>query len=183
MSGIDPLRTLAPWGSLARMAEQSDTDFTALIPELPQWNDGAGIDAESWIGCVGNFELATGYSLIFWPGFVRFEGYVLREGFGEGGLGEEGLRGFEQQPSPNDAPIETVRASVEAVMNHVHIADIHCNVQPTEAQLRYLGRVLKDIHEVKLRRDFPDLRFVVSFNDEPNLDLIDYQLTFWQAVD
>ena len=62
------------------MAEQSDTDFTALIPELPQWNDGAGIDAESWIGCVGNFELATGYSLIFWPGFVRFEGYVLREG-------------------------------------------------------------------------------------------------------
>ena len=103
---------------------------------------------------------------------------MLREGFSE-----EALRGFKQQPNSIEASVDTVRASVEAVMNHLHIADIHCNVQPTEAQLRYLGRVLKDIHDVKLRRDFPDLRFVVSFSDEPNLDLTDYQLTFWQAVD
>ena len=154
-----------------------------LIPELSGWNDGAGIDAEAWIGCIGNFELATGYSLIFWPSFVRFEGYVFREGFGEGGLGEEGLRGFERQLNPDDLSMETIRVSVEAVMNHLHIADIHSNVQPSESQLRYLGRVLKDIHEVKLTRDFPDLRFVVSFNDEPNLDLVDYQLTFWQGVE
>jgi hypothetical protein len=153
-------------------------DFSLLIPELPRWNNGAGIDAEGWIECIGNFELATGYSLIFWPSFVSFDGYVLREGFGE-----EALRGFDRQPNPREASAEAVRASVEAVMNHIHIADIHCNVRPTEAQLRYLGRVLKDIHEVKLQRDFPDLRFTVSFNDQPNLDLTDYQLTFWQAVD
>ena len=66
-------------------------------------------------------------------------------------------------------------------MNHVHIADIHCNVEATEGHLRYLGRVLKDIHELKLSRDFPGVRFDVSFNDEPGLDLIDYQLTFCQA--
>ena len=153
-------------------------DYSALIPELPRWNNGAGIDAEGWIGCIGNFELAIGYSLIFWPSFVRFEGYVLREGFCEGAL-----RGFEEQPNPRTASAQDVRSSIEGVMNHLHIGDIHCNVEPTEAQLRYLGRALKGIHEVKLKRDFPDLRFVVSFNDESNLVLTDYQLSFWQTTD
>jgi hypothetical protein len=147
-------------------------DFAELIPELPRWNNGAGIDAEGWIGCKGNYELAIGYSLIFWPRFVRFEKYVLREGFSE-----ESLRGFAAQPG-------CTRASVEWVMNHEHIADLHCNeTDVSEAQLRYLGRVLTQIHKVKLRSDFPDLRFVVEFNDEPGLDLIDYQMSFWQEED
>lgn len=145
------------------------TDFDALIPELKAWNNGEGISPEGWAECVGNFELAVGYSLIFWPRFERFEKYVLREGFSEGSV-----RGFESRAGSS-------RESVEWVMNHVHIADIHCNVEPKEAQLRYLGRVLKEIHEVKLRADFPDLRFEVEFNDEPGLDPIDYQMSFWQA--
>ena len=28
---------------------------------------------------MGRYDLAVGYSLVFWPRFVRFEGYVLRE--------------------------------------------------------------------------------------------------------
>jgi hypothetical protein len=146
------------------------TDFAKLIPEMARWNNGAGIDAESWVGCAGNYELAVGYSLVFWPRFVRFEDYVLRERFSI-----ETLRGFERQPG-------STRASVEWVMNHQHIADIHCSeTQVSEAQLRYLGRVLTEIHQVKLRADFTDLRFVVEFNDEPGLDPIDYQMSFWQA--
>jgi hypothetical protein len=66
-------------------------------------------------------------------------------------------------------------------MNHVHIADIHCNVQPTEAQLRYLGRTLKDIWQVKLRHDFGELQFQVDLNDEPDVVLDEYELTFWQT--
>jgi hypothetical protein len=124
---------------------------------------------EGLISCVGNYELATGFSLTFWPSFVRFDGYVLREGFSE-----ESLRGFERATTGG-------RVAVEAVMNHIHIAAIHCNVEPTEGQLRYLGRVLKDIHEAKLRRDFPGIRFKVSFNDET--DANDYELTFWQATE
>lgn len=144
-------------------------DFTALIPELPKWNEGAGIEPQAWIECVGNYELASGYSLIFWPSFVRFENYVLHDGFSV-----ESLRGFEDMTKGN-------RIAIEAVMNHVHIADIHCNVEATEAQLRYLGRILKDIWDTKLRRDFPDIRFEVSFNDEPDLYPVDYELTFWQT--
>ncbi|MGN6496911.1 MAG: hypothetical protein ACTHK5_06160 [Tsuneonella sp.] len=144
-------------------------DFAALIPELPKWNNGAGIEPHAWIECVGNYELATGYSLVFWPRFVRFKGYVLRDGFSE-----ESLRGFEQVTGNN-------REAVEAVMNHVHIADIHVNVDITEAQARYLGRVLRDIHRVKLQHDFPELRFEVEFNDQAGLIVDEYELTFWQA--
>jgi hypothetical protein len=57
------------------------TDYTKLIPELPDWNNGKGIDVESWIDCTGNFQLAVGYSTLFWPRFVEFEDCVLREGF------------------------------------------------------------------------------------------------------
>ena len=154
------------------MPEQIKPNFPTLIPELPAWNNGAGIDAEDWISCVGNFELAVGYSLVFWPSFVLFDGYVLREGFLE-----SSLRGFENATGRD-------RRSVEAVMNHIHIADLHADgTTATEAQLRYLGRVLKDIYEVKLKRDFPRLQFTVVFNDEDGLDLTDYQLTFWQSVD
>lgn len=144
-------------------------DFDALIPELKDWDNGSGIDPLGWAECVGNYPLAVGYSLIFWPRFVRFEKYVLREDFSE-----SSLRGFEAQAGAH-------RTSVEWVMNHVHMADIHCNVEANEAQLRYLGRILKEIHEVKLRSDFPDLCFEVEFNDAPGLDPIDYQLSFWQA--
>jgi hypothetical protein len=145
-------------------------DFNLLIPELARWNEGAGILPHEWIGCAGNYPLAIGYSLIFWPRFVRFDGYVLREGFSEGAL-----RGFEAQGGSS-------RRSVEWVMNHLHPVDIHYGEDATEAQLRYLGRVLREIHQVKLRADFPDLRFEVEFNDEPDLDPVDYQMSFWQEA-
>ena len=32
-------------------------DFSALIPELPKWNDGAGIEAQAWIECVAGDRL------------------------------------------------------------------------------------------------------------------------------
>lgn len=152
------------------MAQQSQqSEFDVIIPELREWNNGAGIAPDDWISCVGNYPLAIGYSLIFWPKFVQFDRYVLRDGFSE-----ESLRGFEEATGRN-------RQAVEAVMNHVHPIDIHCNEpDPTEAQLRYLGRVLKEIHETKLKTDFPDLNFVVYFNDEAGLDLADYEFTFWQ---
>ena len=157
---------ISPLGQLDTMAD----DFAALIPELPNWNDGAGIEPQAWIECVGNYELVTGYSLIFWPRFVQFEGYVLRHGFSV-----QSLRGFEEATKGN-------RSAIERVMNQVPVASIHCHVEPTEAQLRYLGRTLKQIWEVKLRDDFPNLRFRVEFNDEPGFIEDEYEVTFWQTV-
>ena len=162
----DPIADISALGQLGTIVD----DFAALIPELPKWNGGDGIGPQAWIECVGNYELATGYSLIFWPRFVRFEDYVLHDGFSV-----ESLRGFEDMTNGN-------RVAVEAAMNHVHIADIHCNVEPTEGQLRYFGRTLKDIWRVKLLHDFPGFGFRIEFNDEPDGVLDEYELTFWQTT-
>ena len=144
-------------------------DFAELIAELPRWNNGAGIDPEAWISCMGNYELAIGYSLVFWPRFVEFEDYVLRHDFEE-----RALRSVEACAAGN-------RQGVEALMNHLHLNDLHYEQAATETQLRYLGRILKATHEAKLGIDFPDRRFNVDFNDEPGLDAEAYELTFFQG--
>lgn len=144
-----------------------------LIAELPRWNDGEGVDARTWVGMMGRNDLAVGYSLVFWPTFHLVGGCVLT-----GDWTEEDIR--------NATPVPRAqRRASEALHNHRHMVDLHCNDpnHMTEAQARYLGRTLKAIYEVKLKADFPDRNFVVSFPDEPGLDIYAYELTFWQVVD
>lgn len=146
------------------------TDYTQLIPELKDWNNGQGIDPAYWIGCVGTFQFAVGYSALFWPSFVVFEGYVLREGFTV-----ENLRAWEQQCGNN-------QRAIESVLNHLHIADTHYVGCPDISQERviHLGRTLRDIYAAKLAWQFPDRSFTVSFDDSAQNELSDYELTFFQ---
>jgi len=145
------------------------TDYTVLIPELKDWNNGDGIDVGSWVGCSGGFQLAIGYSTLFWPSFVAFEGYVLREGFTI-----EGLRACERQGSD--------RKAIESLMNHIHIADTHYLGCPDISRERvvYLGRVLREIYTAKLAWQFPERSFTVHFDDSEFEELTSYQLTFYQ---
>jgi hypothetical protein len=39
--------------------------------------------------------------------------------------------------------------------------------------MRYLGRLLKQSGEAKLKPDAPDRAILITFNDEPGLDLED----------
>jgi hypothetical protein len=151
----------------------SPVDYSQLIPELPRWNNGAGIAVDSWIGCVGNFELAVGYSVLFWPDFTEFDGCVFFADFSE-----QSYRGFMQQCAGD-------RQSVEAVMNHRHVFDYfsHANGNASVEQLLYLGRLLKSILHTKLAADFPQRRFEVSFLEGPFEDLHDYEISFWQSPD
>ena len=142
----------------------------SMKAELAAWNNGNGIDLETWIGCEGRFSLAVGYASIFWPAFTLFEGYILPHG-----VSEDALRGFEQNGRS--------RKSVEWVMNHVHIADIHhrgCG-DISKDKLLVLGNVLKEIYEAKLHWQFPDRPCTVELfiPDDPD-DLTEYQLSFWQ---
>jgi hypothetical protein len=143
----------------------------SMVAELAAWNGGNGIDLASWIGCTGRFSLAVGYATIFWPAFVMFDGYVLREGFSE-----KSLRGFETQSG-------ATRRSVEWVMNHLHLGDIHhygCE-DISKDKLMLLGRVLKEIYEAKLKWQFPHDPCVVElFVPEDVEDLLQYQVSFWQ---
>lgn len=145
--------------------------FSDLIPELSQWNEGRGIDVDGWICGVGSFEHLIGYIELLWPTFVEHDDCVFLQGFSE-----EAYRGFMGQTGGN-------RRAVEAVMNHVHITDLFGNpaLVPTRPQILHIGRKLKDIWACKLRRDFPGRSFAVSFPEEPEDDLLDYQVTFFQA--
>jgi len=152
------------------MADNTPTDFSLLIPELPDWNNGNGIDIDSWLGCRGDFQLAIAFSRLFWPEFVEHDGCVLSAGF--------------SLATYNDflSACKGDRAAVEAVMNHQHILDLFCHAASTAtaAQLVYIGRILRDIFQVKLKNDFPTRTFLVSFDDGPFADLVEYQVTFWQ---
>jgi hypothetical protein len=147
------------------------TDFNELIPEMRNWNNGAGIDVEGWICGVGGFRLAVGYSAIFWPGFVEFEQYVLREGFSV-----EALRDFEKECGGD-------RRRVEAVMNHLHIADVHSHgcEDINRERVVYLGRVLSEMYLAKLAWQFPSKHFDVLFDESYAESLTDYEITFVQT--
>jgi hypothetical protein len=143
-----------------------------MIAELGQWNNGAGIDLESWVGCRGSFSLAVGYANVFWPSFVKHENYLLRSGFSE-----DAIRGFEKQTNSE-------REAVEIVMNHFHLADLqHSECEDISSdKLLNLGKVLKQIYEAKLMHDFPEIPCTVSFSvpEDPD-DFLGYELTFWQS--
>ena len=150
----------------------SDVPLVELVPETRHWNEGNGIDLRSWIGCVGNIEHAIGYAELFWPDFILFDDCV----FFAGKFSEEGYFGFLKHSGGN-------KQATEGVMNHWHILDLFFSdstVPPMKEQVIYLGRLLKDIWEVKLRHDFPERLFVVSFPEGPTDDLSDYEVTFYQ---
>jgi hypothetical protein len=143
----------------------------SMTAALAAWNNGKGIDLESWIGCEGNFSLAVGYTTIFWPDFVEFDGYILRNGFSE-----ESLRAFEKREASN-------RKSVESLMNHLHIADVQylgC-ADASADKLLLLGKVLEEIYQAKLQWQFPDKPCTVHLfiPDDPE-KLTEYQISFWQ---
>jgi hypothetical protein len=125
----------------------------SMKAELLAWNNGAGIDLESWVGHQGSFSLAVGYASVFWPEFVEFDGYILRKGFSE-----TSLRGFAAREGSS-------RQSVEWVMNHLHIADVQsygCK-DISKDKVVLLGKVLKEIYQAKLRCQFPDRPCIVEF--------------------
>ena|SRR5204863_5342139 len=152
---------------------ERDTSFDPLVPELPYWNNGGGIDVDGWINAVGRHDHAIGYSRVFWPEFVLHEGHLLRAGFSP-----DSYRGF--------VVTGRDRQAVELVMNHEHLFDIFMTavnqgVPPTREQILYLGRILKEMWTARLQRDFPGLNIVVSFPEEHEDDLTRYEITVFQG--
>jgi len=142
----------------------------SMKAELAAWNNGGGIDLESWVANEGSFSLAVGYASIFWPAFTLFEDYILPSEFSV-----DVLRDFERG--------QRGRQSIEWVMNHLHIADIQhrgCG-DISKDKVIVLGNVLKEIYETKLQWQFPDRPCTVEFfvPDDPD-DLTEYQVSFWQ---
>jgi hypothetical protein len=147
----------------------SDVPMADLVPETQVWNGGNGIGLRSWIGCVGSIEHAIAYGELFWPEFTELDGCVFLSG-----VTEETYRGFAQAAGGD-------KRAVEAVINHRHICDLFTESEPTREQIVYLGRLLREMWAAKLARDFPGRRFEVSFTEGEDDDLLDYEVSFYQA--
>jgi hypothetical protein len=146
-----------------------DIDFNALIPDLKAWNNGKGIDIDSWIQCVANHKVLVGCARILWPGFVEHDGCIL---LGDS-VDEANYQAFLKQANGD-------KRSVETVMNHQHVLHLFATELPTRELVLYVGRLMKEVWQVKLSHDFPDRRMTVLFPEEDNLELIQYEITFFQ---
>lgn len=148
----------------------------SMKEELQSWNDGQGVDLETWTQCSGSFSLAVGYADLFCPEFVEFEGYIfMAEEICE--QTKRNIRGFESGEN-------STSQSVENVINHFHITDLqyrHCE-DLTLDKILILGEKLKAIYEARLSYLFPDKPCIVEFYkpDDPD-NLEEYQLSFWQV--
>jgi hypothetical protein len=144
----------------------------SMTAELQAWNDGQGIDLATWVGCEGRFALAVGYLAAFWPEFELKDHHIVPKG-----TTDEALRSFAKHP-------DSTRQSVEAMLNHLHLADIHYLGCPdiSADKLIALGTTLKEMYEAKLHWQFPDRPCTVELFVPNNPDdLVAYQLTFWQS--
>jgi len=164
---------LAGAGRNLKMPDLDKSRFVELIPELKDWNNGGGIDIDSWIQCEGDHKHLIGYARFFWPSFIEHDQCV----FFHEGFDKETYLAFMARHK-ND------RTAVEMVMNHVHVLDLFSrshHEMPTESVVSYIGRQLKEIWGVKLQHDFPDRRFVVSFPEDKEADITQAEITFFQA--
>jgi hypothetical protein len=145
------------------------TDFNALIPEMRDWNNGKGIDIDSWIQCMANHKILVGCSRILWPSFVEHDGCIL---LGDS-VDEARYRGFLDSAKGD-------KTVTEATINHLHVLHLFGTELPTRELVLYVGRLMKKIWQVKLNHDFPDRGITVSFPEEDDLELVDYEITFFQ---
>lgn len=144
-------------------------DFNELIPEMKDWNNGKGIDIDSWIQCMANHKILVGCARILWPEFIEREGCIFLAHEGQA-IEEEWLRRAKEN-----------KQAAEATANHIHLLHLFATEPPTRELVLYVGRLLKEIWQVKLNRDFPDRKITVFFPDRDDLELIDYELTFFQG--
>lgn len=145
-------------------------DAKNLIPELSRWNDGAGIDLETWVACLGRFDHAICYAAIFWPDFVVHDDCILFDP-----VDVENFNDWMTHCKGN-------RTAVESVVNHRHIVDLFDNkFEPTKEVVRHIGRLLKDMWSCKLARDFPGRSVKVEISEpQDSEDLYEYQITVFQ---
>ncbi|WP_435623779.1 hypothetical protein [Flagellimonas sp.] len=147
-----------------------------LIPELKDWKkeNGDDFDLQDWVTCEGNIRLAIGYSTIFWPEFLEYDNCI----FIKSHFSPDNYEEWTKSKSISDY------RQIESVINHIHILDFFTFEKQNEInveQVKYLGCILQEIYAAKLKTEFPNRKFTVTFNGKEKLeDLIEYQLTFYQ---
>jgi hypothetical protein len=102
---------------------------------------------------------------LFWPEFVIHDGCLLRKA----GFTQETYRGFHRQTGGD-------RKAIEWVINHRHIPEqlslFQCweDDTPRMESLIAMGRLLKEMWEAKLARDFHGRKVIVELDETDGPD-------------
>ena len=138
-----------------------------LMPSIADWNAGVGVAPSDWIWIVGRAEHALGYCALLWPDFETIDEFVLRVPFSN-----DRLRDWQKT--------RRSRRLIENAMNLVLLNGAFPDAEERgdlyEAQLKQIGKVMADMWEAKLKRDFPDREFAVIIVDDSD----DFGVTFHQ---
>jgi hypothetical protein len=154
----------------------NNNDDEKLIPSIKEWRNINGDDFKlyDWIIAEGDIELAIGYINLFYPDFLEFEGCVF--------LAQQ----FNKSKYEKWENAVKNKREIEASINHIHLLDLFGSDEVknkiTVNQIDYFGKKLREIFEMKLKKDFPTKSFCVDFYTPGNDELIDYQITFYQVV-
>jgi hypothetical protein len=150
-------------------------NYNNLITDLDDWDahNNCEMGPDGWLAGMGSFNYAVAFSSLFWPEFVVYDNCVFFAPFRE-----HDVQNYSRLPHTSDED----KCRTEVTLNHKHLLDFFPNeeAKPTREQVIYLGRILKDMWQLKLNRDFPDRVIVVSFPEDYSEDLMDYEITFWQ---
>ncbi|GAA0731809.1 hypothetical protein [Sphingomonas japonica] len=110
------------------------------------------------------------YTALFWPKLVVRKDYVLRHDFSLENL------------AINEAGHST-RQQIEAMLNYNSLENYFRRDGEVEAvadeRARYIGAIMVDMLDAKLRRDMPDRQFRIELIDDDDDD--DFAVTFWQV--
>lgn len=156
----------------------ADVPLSELVPDTKKWNSGAGISLECWIYSSGTIEVAIALGEMFWPDYFEFDNCVFR---GDASHEEKIRKSYPETL----LSLKNDRAKVERLLNHLHVWDIFARAagdpQPSRDQCLYLARLLREMWEGKLQRDFPERSFKVVVNEEGAAAADgDFQVTFSQ---
>jgi len=143
-----------------------------LIPETRAFEWVDDLTPVGWLANVGSLGQAIAYADLFWPSFVEHDGCIL-------------LAGRFNQDSFQSWVVATGgdRRAIEGVINHTHILDLFLrhDAAPTREQVVWLGRLLREMWQAKVDRDFPGRGVVVSFPEDAGDDLLGYEIAVFQA--
>jgi hypothetical protein len=148
-------------------------NYRRLIPDLESYFQDHPVDLEAWLSSFGRFDHSLAYAALFWPEFTEVDGCVLL-----GSRVPETYTEWKARHSNNPS-------GIEAVLNHRHVFDVflYSSEQPSRELVRHFGLLLKDMWTTKLRRDFPDREFIVSFPEDFDLEMDDPEITFYTKRD
>jgi hypothetical protein len=152
------------------LADMGNNTAAGLIPELASWNDGRGIDLESFAFAVGRYDHAIAYAHVLWPKFHIHDDCVFRR--------EPDMESYRRWMES----LGGERSRVEFSMNHLHVLDLFSSeeFEPTEAAVAYVSRLLVDMWSCKAARDFPERRIRVEATEGTADDLLRYEVTLFQ---